>query len=318
MIRRWLDDYWHKWLLQRQPKARVFLLNRRNLYTFPGTSGFIYLGLTLLLWLIGTNYQNNLILALAYGLISIFVVAILHAYANLAGISLEVLPSQSVFAEDQANIKLRLTAINKRGAENVRCQFRGQASVVVELDCQQPSIINLPVMTEQRGWLSPGRFLIETYYPLGLIRCWTWLAFDVELLVYVKPLACDVPTLSEAGTGLMAGAVKQGGSDFEGIKAYKIGDARKHIAWKAAAKGKGLFTKQYADDISHERWLDISQLNNPLEERLSILTHWVLKLTEQNQLFGLRLGSVVISPNCGDSHRQECLTALALFEGAPQ
>ncbi|HEY6527354.1 MAG TPA: DUF58 domain-containing protein, partial [Cellvibrionaceae bacterium] len=294
----------------------VFVLNRRNLYTFPGASGFIYLGLTLLLWLIGTNYQNNLILALAYGLISIFVVAILHAYANLAGTSLEILPSQSVFAEDQANINLRLTAINKRGAENIRCQFRGQANVVVELDCQQPSIINLPVMTDRRGWLLPGRFLIETYYPLGLIRCWTWLVFDVELLVYAKPLACDVPTLSEAGTGLMAGAIKLGGSDFEGIKPYKIGDARKHIAWKAAAKGKGLYTKQYADDISHEQWLDITQLNNPLEERLSILTYWVLKLTEQNQLFGLRLFSVVIPPNCGESHRQECLIALALFDGA--
>lgn len=313
MMLRWWEQYWHQWLLRRQPKARVFTLNRRNLYTFPGTSGFVYLGLTLVLWLIGTNYQNNLILALAYGLISVFVVAILHAYANLAGIKLEVLPGQAVFAEETAQVKLRFTANNKRGGENIRCQFRGHPSVNVELSCQQACDIQLPVATEQRGWLQPGRLLIETYYPLGLIRCWTWLVFDVELLVYPKPISKKLPKFAHTGNGDLSGAVKLGGSDFEGIKTYKPGDSRKHIAWKAVAKGKGLFTKYYVDEIAQEQWLDIADLANSLEERLSILTSWVLQLSEQNQVFGLRLNTEIIAPNQGRAHQQACLSALALY-----
>ncbi|HMY39958.1 MAG TPA: DUF58 domain-containing protein [Marinagarivorans sp.] len=308
----WWDNYWHQWLLRRQPKASVFTLNRRNLYTFPGTSGFVYLGLTLVLWLIGTNYQNNLILALAYGLISVFVIAILHAYANLAGIKLEALPSHAVFAEETAQVKLRLTATNKRGGENIRCLFRGQTSVALELPCQQPCVINLPVSTHKRGWLQPGRLLIETYYPLGLIRCWTWLVFDVELLVYPKPLRKELPSLSKSGSGEQIGAIKLGGSDFEGIKNYTPGDSRKHIAWKAVAKGKGLLTKYYVEDIAQEQWLDLNDLPNSLEERLSILTYWVLQLSEQNQVFGLRLNAQTISPNQGSTHRLACLSALAL------
>lgn len=310
-----LERYWHEWVLRRQPKARVITLNRRNLYTFPGTVGCVYLGLTLVLWLIGTNYQNNLILALAYGLISLFVVAILHAYANLAGMRLEVLPAQAVFAEETAQVNLRLTATNKRGGENVRCQFRAQPSVTVELSCQEACIIHLPVTTQKRGWLQPGRLLVETYYPLGLIRCWTWLVFDVELLVYPKPLRTELPAQAKAGTGDQAGAVKLGGSDFEGIKAYKPGDSRKHIAWKAVAKGKGLLTKYYVEEIAQERWLDMADAPNSLEERLSILTYWVLQLSEQNQIFGLRLPTEVIAPNQGQLHRHACLSALALYAG---
>ncbi len=318
MLASWWERYWHQWLLQRQPKARVFTLNRRNLYTFPGTSGFVYLGLTLVLWLIGTNYQNNLILALAYGLISVFVVAILHAYANLAGIHLELMSCNPVYAGDMASVRLQLNASNKRGAEHIRCQFRGEPSLIVDLESQQPSIVELPLATRQRGWLGPQRVLIETYYPLGLIRCWTWLVIDLELLVYPKPLAEELPAEAMAGSGEHSGAVKLGGSDFEGLKTYKPGDSRKHIAWKALAKGKGLFTKYYVDDLAQERWLDLAALNNPLEERLSLLTHWVLVLSEQNHLFGLKLNNQVLPPGQGLAHRQECLRALALYPGAGQ
>lgn len=311
---RGLETYWHNWLLKRQPKASQFSLNRHNLYTFPGASGLTYLCLTLILWLIGTNYQNNLILALAYGLMSIFVVAILHAYANLAGVKLEAIPAKAVFVGDMAEITLCLTANNKRGAENLRCQFRGQPSIAVELECQQPLTINVPVAALQRGWLVPGRFLIETYYPLGLIRCWTWLHFDQAILVYPHPLAKPLPIIPDDGNGEMPGAIHSGGSEFDGLKAYKPGDARKLIAWKAVAKGRGLFTKQYADEISREHWLDISHLNISIEDRLSVLTYWVVKLSAQNQTFGLRLFKQIIAPSQGDLHRLECLKALALFE----
>ncbi|MFO1370216.1 MAG: DUF58 domain-containing protein [Marinagarivorans sp.] len=311
----WWENYWHQWLLQRQPKARAFTLNRRNLYTFPGSSGFVYLGLTLVLWLIGTNYQNNLILALAYGLISVFVVAILHAYANLAGIKLELQPSQAVFAGDTASVNLQFTATNKRGGENIRCRFHAHLSIALELACQEAHVISVPVATHQRGWLQPGRFLIETYYPLGLIRCWTWLVFDVELLVYPTPARKDLPQRFKSEGGDQTGASRLGGSDFEGIKTYQPGDSRKHIAWKAVAKGKDLLTKYYVDDIAQERWLDIADLTQPLEERLSILTFWVLQLSEQNQLFGLRLTHQTVAPNQGDAHRAACLSALALYPG---
>jgi uncharacterized protein (DUF58 family) len=314
-MRHKLEDYWHQWILQREPKAQFFVLNRRNLYTFPGVPGFIYLVLVLILWLIGTNYQNNLILALAYGLISVFVVAILHAYANLAGISLTILQGKSVHVEDTAEFTVQMCASNKRGGENIRCRFHFQKSILVELNCQQPITVNIPMLTKQRGWLLAGRLLVETYYPLGLIRCWTWLHFDQKILVYPKLIDGPMPSPSKTAVGEMDSGITAGGSDFDGLREYQLGDARKHIAWKAVAKGKGLFTKKYVDEISEELWLDFSQSNNPIEERLGILAYWVVKLSETNQSFGLQLNNLSIPPNKGNLHRHECLKALALFDG---
>jgi uncharacterized protein (DUF58 family) len=60
--------------------------------------------------------------------------------------------------------------------------------------------------------------------------------------------------------------------------------------------------------------LDITQLSYSIEDRLSVLTYWVIKLSEQNRTFGLRLNTQIFPPNQGDLHRFECLKALALFE----
>jgi uncharacterized protein (DUF58 family) len=306
---------WHKWVDRRQPKAIFFILNRRNLYTFPGSAGFIYLGLTLILWLIGTNYQNNLILALAYSLMSLLVVAILHAYANLAGIQIQTAPTQSVFAEDWASVPLQITAINRRGGENIVCHFQHQPKVFIELNCQESTPVNVPVLTKARGWLSPDRLLLETYYPLGLIRCWTWLRLDQSILVYPKLMPTPNMFLAQTGDGDLTPAATSGNEDFEGLKTYQPGDSRKHLAWKAYAKGKGLFTKHYMDEISSEIWLDLAQLKEPLEMRLSILAYWVVTLSENNQRFGCKLGDLIISPNQGETHKHHCLKALALFDG---
>lgn len=314
-MRRYLENLWHNWLQQRRAKALEFTLDRHNLYTFPGTSGLMYLGLTLILWLIGTNYQNNLILALAYGLVSLFIVAILHAYANLAGINICAFESKSVFAGEVAQVPLQLTARNKRGGETIRCQLRGQPSISVELNCQEPLMVYLPVQTTKRGWQASGRLLVESYYPLGLIRCWTWLHIDIDILVYPTPLAEPIPLEQNKAEHEAASSHRAGDNEFDGLKKYRPGDATKLIAWKALAKGRGLLSKNFLDELGRECWLDIDQLTGPIEHRLCVLTHWVVHLSNLNKPFGLRLNEQLVAPEQGVGHQEQCLKSLALFSG---
>jgi uncharacterized protein (DUF58 family) len=310
-----LQIRWQEWIERRQPPASFFILHRRNLYTFPGSAGLIYLGLTLILWLIGTNYQNNLILALAYSLMSLLVIAILHAYANLAGIEIQTQATKPVFAEQWTSLPLQLTATNRRGGENIGCQLEHQPKILIELNYQEPQQIHVPLFAPKRGWYSPGKLLLETYYPLGLIRCWTWLRLDQPILVYPKLIPGPPIFLAQTGEGELTPTAQTGNEDFAGLKTYQSGDSLKHIAWKAYAKGKDLFTKQYADDISREIWLDLNQLKEPLEMRLSIMAYWVVTLSEQHQRFGCKLGEIIIPTNQGEVHKHECLKALALFKG---
>ena len=55
----------------------------------------------LLMWLLGTNYDNNLILALAFLLGSILITCILHTHASLAGLKVELMQIQEGFVGDE-------------------------------------------------------------------------------------------------------------------------------------------------------------------------------------------------------------------------
>ena len=92
------------------------VLNRKNLYTFPNFTGLIYLLITAVIWLLGTNYQNNLILGLSYLLVSIFVVGILHAFANLAGISIRFVGARPAFAGEPVGCRFTLCPHHERDA----------------------------------------------------------------------------------------------------------------------------------------------------------------------------------------------------------
>jgi uncharacterized protein (DUF58 family) len=66
-----------------------------------------------------------------------------------------------------------------------------------------------------------------------------------------------------------------------------------------------------------ELWLDWNTLPGAadVERRLSMLTHQVLAAEEANLAYGLRLPGCELAPGLGERHRDECLKALALFDG---
>ncbi len=87
------------WIDSRRPVANTHHLNRNNLFIFPSQQGLWFLLVNLLLWVLGTNYQNNLILALAFLFLTFFIVAILHTFTNLSGMSVKVLGAAPVFSD---------------------------------------------------------------------------------------------------------------------------------------------------------------------------------------------------------------------------
>ena len=62
----------NNWLNKRIPAATRFSLNHKNIFIFPSRFGGLYLFLCLGLFILGTNYQNNLMILLCYFLVSLF------------------------------------------------------------------------------------------------------------------------------------------------------------------------------------------------------------------------------------------------------
>ncbi|MEQ1836945.1 MAG: DUF58 domain-containing protein, partial [Candidatus Nitrotoga sp.] len=137
---------------------------------------------------------------------------------------------------------------------------------------------------------------------------------DTPCLVYPHPAAPLPLPVQHDKDGLGLTQIK-GDEDFSGVRGYVTGDALTHIAWKALAREQGLQVKQFSDQASQQIWLDWHHLPHlTTEARLAVLTRWVLTANEQKIRYGLRLPEIEIFPGHGDSHRAECLKALALFD----
>lgn len=165
------------------------------------------------------------------------------------------------------------------------------------------------------GWLNPGRLLIETFYPLGLLRAWTWVDLEGRALVYLEPLFQELPS---AGFGRRDEGVlfdPRGSEDFTDIKAYTAGDPIKQVIWRSYAKsgGRDLVVKRYSSYVEPRLWLRFDELPGAVEHRLRCLTGYALKATHAAREFGLELPSNRIEPGIGEAHLERVLRTLALY-----
>ena len=174
----------------------------------------------------------------------------------------------------------------------------------------------MPWDTQQRGWLPCGRLTLETRYPLGLLRAWTYLGLEGALLVYPAP-ETDAP-LPEAmayqdSNGL---ADRPGEEEFSGLRDWQAGDPPRRIAWRQSARHDHLLTRLHTDPIGEQLWLDWQALppNLGVEQKLSRLTRWLLNAENAGLHYGLRLPQRAIPPDCGQQHLHRCLRLLAEYE----
>lgn len=304
-----------RWINRRLKPARDQQLHRNNLFIFPSKAGFAYLLVNLLLWLTGTNYENNLILGLAFLQTALFVVSIHHTFFNLSGLTIEVLSATPCFMGENSEITLRLSRVNRGTKEGIQLGYSSDELLEVDLIDSSTAEVNLLVSGLHRGWYRPDRLLVQSVFPLGLVRCWTWLAMDISVLVYPRPQACGEAPLGVSRDAEGEGISDTGVDDFAGLKLYTPGVSMRHIAWKHYARSQGLYSKEYIAETAASRWLDWRQLHGlDVEERLSRLCYWAQQFHHRSIAYGLRMPGVEMVPAKGSDHYYQILKVLALFQ----
>ena len=98
------------WALRRSPRVHQLTLSQKRIYIMPSVAGFMFVALLLVLLLLGINYQNNLAYGATFLLSSLFVVTIIHTYANLSGITITFLKGHHCFAGEAAAFEVQLSA----------------------------------------------------------------------------------------------------------------------------------------------------------------------------------------------------------------
>lgn len=310
-----LRSRFRAWVNRRIPPSRVVTLDQRRIFIFPSRAGFFF-GLCLLLMLTtAINYQNNMSYALTFLLATLFIIATLHTYANLSGLTIRALRAQSAFPGQQAQFDIQVSRRKRRAHFALHLQWPDSTEALINLVDEDQVEVQLHTALGPRGWYSPGRLLLESTYPLGLLRCWTWIDLDLYALVYPQPLvSAELPGLaSDRPDG--AAVPISGSDDFYGFRDYRRGDSLRQVHWKGLAKGQGLQSKQYAAYADRSVWLDWEMFTGlAAEQRLSHLCYWALEFERQNEEYGLRIPEVLIPPGNGEKHLKDVLKALALYQ----
>ena len=306
-----------RWVLERVRRRRgavslPFTLEYRHIYVMPSRFG-AWFGLLLAVTAIGgLNFNNNMALLLGFLLASISQLTTLLAYRNLVGMTISNIQAAPVFAGETAHFRVYLK--NPEARHRFALQLKGGGSIDTrDFDPHQSATMSMPQVSDKRGWMEMEPFRLENRYPLGLFRAWSVVIPAVRCLVYPRP-AANPPPLPRTGRGDNGAAQVGDGEHFHGLREYRPGDPLRRVAWRASARHDKLYSRVMEEprEIACElNWYLMG--GRDTEEKLSILTAWILRAERRQIPYSLELPTDALPAGLGDEHRDACLRILALY-----
>lgn len=330
--RSWIGHWragWQAWWLRRLVPSDELELTQRNLYILPTGAGLL-LALTLLVLLVGSiNYQLNPGYLLTFLIAGSALVALHLTHGNLNGLQLRLQPVAPVFAGEAASVSVTLSNPGRRMRWSIRLDWLQPGARAepadgnghwTNLGSQETATLQLRCLMPRRGRHGLAPLVVQSGFPLGTFRAWSWWRPATQLLVYPAPEPSP-PPLPTASTEQadVSGKPRSGNpEEWDGLRPWRRGDPLRWVAWKKVAQQAGSSQEHWVSrDLVQPGggrcWLDAASTGLPdPEQRLSRLCAWVLAAEARQLDYGLRLNGLEIAPGHGAVHRHRCLEALAL------
>jgi uncharacterized protein (DUF58 family) len=304
------------WIARRHPQSAQHKIDKRRIYILPtaACAGFILLLLVMLL--LAINYENNLVYALSFLLISVLLVSMVHTHNNLRDLRISARGYEPVFAGERTRYRLHLIAPD-HPVVGAHLSYSCSEVGVVTLAPHEECTVELSAAPGERGWHHPGILAVSARYPMGLFRAWSYVNLEQNAWIYPRPEAGGALPPSAAESDADVIEVK-GSEEFSGLQEYQPGMSLGRAAWATLARGLALQVKEFSEPVGDSRWLRWSfwpELES--EARFSRLCYWVLRLEREQRPFGLELPSKTLPVASGRAQAQAALLALAQ-EGAAE
>jgi len=295
-----LQAGWQTWqqqyLAKHLPAHYAVQLRQAHIFVVPTLWGLSWLGLSVLCFVIGTNYQNNLVLLLSGWLFGVWLISALLGFFNLyrchlsAEEHIDALALQPWFFELQCS----------KPISGVRIWSPWAGSL--QVDATKQGVLKLTVNPCQRQAKALGRLRVSSLYPLALFDCRSYPDFATEVWLYPAPML--QPTLPQAN------ALQQQGTDVDQLREFRLGDPPQRIDWRRR------LSPPYP-------WLvrEFSEQTSPLMLQAPVCTealasHFAALIDQamaEGQPVGLTLSSLRLEPQRGPEHRQQLMRALAAW-----
>lgn len=314
----------NKWLFRlHAPEPGEVFLNQRRVFIVPTHPGLMFCVMLLALFIGSLNYNLSLGFGFTFLIAGCALIDMHLTFRNLAHLHLTAGRAAPVFAGEDAQFELHLINRRKYDRYAIWLDFvtddRSELAQAVDVMANATRSVVLATPAQERGWLNAPRVRLQTRFPLGLLRAWSYWQPDAKALVYPRP-EDHAPPLPLTGAEKGDGLGFAGQDDFAGIRNYQAGDSLKRLAWRQIARlapdlGGALVTKHFEGGAAAEIVLDFAQLphNMDTEAKLSRMTRWVIEAEARGLPYAFRLGSISHAAALGPSHQQACLRALALY-----
>ena len=297
---------------RRGPLKPPLELGYRQIFIIPSRFGAGFAILLLVMTVAGLNYNNNLALILSYLLLAIFLSVSNLAYRNLRGIKISAAVAAPVFAGKTAvfNISVGSSKGQRLALECWQDGCCDQLSITPD----KPGAFILHKKAAQRGRLSLGPWKLQSAWPFGFYRAWSWIIPEDTCLVYPRPAAKPPPLPLSGNNGRYASQQQSGDDELHGLRDYRAGDPLNRIAWRSSARADRLITRESEQQHAGEVKLDWHSLPAVgTELRLSILCAWLLDAEKQKLDWSMQIPGKEPVSGCGPSQLQLALRHLALF-----
>ncbi len=305
------------WARKRHAPDKIpYKVSGRRVYIIPTRFGLIFALAVFALLLGSMNYSNGLAFLLTFILTAVGFVAMHLTNSNLSNIYVEPMLNDAVFAGENALLQLRLW---HKDTDRPEIQVTHSTSIVNHEHCcidANGSVASVHMQTQQRGYLEIDYYMLSTRFPMNLFFAWSIVLQPLRCLVYPAP-SDEAPEIfgNSSQSESHKSSKRPGQDDFAGLRDYQWQDSPQHIAWKSYAKQDKLLVKQFSESVSKTSIFDIQALSSGnLEIRLSQLCRLILDAEAKQQNYGLKLGDINFPANHGDSHKHNCLAALATYQ----
>jgi uncharacterized protein (DUF58 family) len=306
--RRWFDA----WIQRRGPIHPPLTLAYRQIYILPTRFGWLIAVLLFAMLMGSLNFNNNLGLFTTFLVAGIGLLSMHIAHRNLDGIRVAAVAAGQAFAGEPLPLAITLQDTKGRRRSGLVAEIKGEdPSKGVDLPASASAELKLAVATEARGWYKLPRVRLRTRHPIGWFEAWSWLWPEHRVLIWPRP-ADQAPPLETGADSDNPSRAGDESDEFHGLRDWREGDPLHRIAWKASQRHQHLLARQFTRPERQRIVLRLTDApGRSLEARISIVTRWVLEADRRDLEYGLELGHESLPPGRGESHRVQCLNALA-------
>jgi len=319
MLKKTLAGRIRRWINRRLPRADRQTFTQKTIFILPTGAGVVF-GLLLLIMLVtGINYQNSLIYLLVFLLGALFVAAMHQTHRNLSGLTLALVSAGEGEAGEGVPFRFRITSTT---ADSLALALsvadeQGRPGAVIEgvhVPAGETRDVTLTLPTARRGYVRPERVRIETRFPFGLLKAWSWLRPVSAGVAYPRPLPAPDTVSTVQETDNNDAPVRVAGQDEADLRPWREGDLTPRVMWKRYARTGQMVVADWQASGGSPHWLDFSAFPGAdTELRLSYLAWQVRDRAAKGARFGLTLPGEVIDPDAGNPHVLRCLHALAVW-----